>query len=34
LTLKIPRNGQLVDWSPTPKVDEAGALHDLEPRVI
>src|SRR5687767_5266819 len=34
LTLKIPRNGQLVDWAPTPKVDEAVALHDLEPRVI
>ena len=34
LTLKIPRNGQLVDWAPTPKVDETLALHDLEPRII
>jgi uncharacterized radical SAM superfamily Fe-S cluster-containing enzyme len=34
LTLKIPRNGQLVDWAPAPKVDDPGVLHELEPRVI
>ena len=34
LTLKIPRNGELVDWAPTPKADDSGALQDLSPRVI
>ena len=34
LTLKIPRNGQLVDWTPSPKVEGAGAVADLSPRVI
>ena len=34
LTLKIPRNGELVDWTPTPKADDNGALQGLRPRVI
>jgi hypothetical protein len=32
VTLKIPRDGALVDWAPTPKPSDSGVYHGLNPR--